>query len=1124
MENYHKHTCWSNFFQFDSTTSIDEFIKYSDEYGCQLFFSTEHGYPGEWLHCYDVCKQTFDEKNRIKKSLSNPIRFRYGAEVYWVKDALKEYSETYTNKNGVLQTKTTRDSKNCHMVIVARNYNAMRKLNYIISQAHVDGYYYKPRTDLNYLFTLTPDDVYITSACVAGWKYEDAEDIWLKIWEHFGDSFFFEYQTHNTPEQKALNKKIYELSQKHGIQTIIGLDTHYLNDEDCQKRDNLLLRKNIHYEDEEGWYLDFPNGTEVLRRMEEQSSIPTEEIIYSMMNTHVFVNGCEDLKYDTDFKIPILQEYQGYSYEERCEVLRNIVEDGYAKEDQDHHSKEREMAIEYEFNEIKDSGTADYFIDNEKFLRLGVEKYGGQLTTTSRGSASSYYISKLLGFTTIDRFESEVPIFPERFITKDRILASHQCPDVDSNISKQEPFIQAGKEIFGEHGCYPLLAVGKLGEKSGFKLYAGIKQIEPSIANDISKAIDKYNEALKNVENEEDKEQIDIDDYIEDKEMKRIFYDSKPYQGIVEQAKCHACGFLIFNGNIRQKDVVGYGDIRYEFGLIRCHSESTGRSTIVVNVEGGLLDTYGYVKEDILIVDVVGIINKLYNSIGRSVPPVNELRKMVENDPMTWDLYAKGITCCLNQCENPGTTKKAMRYKPQNVKELAAFIAGIRPGFKSLVNGFLDRVPYSNGEPEIDKLLQDSFNYMLYQEAVMKIFGYLGMPMKDSYDTIKKISKKKLVGDALKKVEDNLKEHWLQNIGNLDNFDTVFTVVKNSARYSFNSPHALAMAFDSLYEAWIKAHYTSKFYEVTLNHYQEKENKNKIAELEHEAMKFFGYKMGPYEYGLDNSQFVVDDDKKIIYPSLASVKGIGGKAIKDLYEISKKGLDDFIDIYLSIKGTKVNKTIFEALVKIRYFKKFGTVKQLLEQIKVIDFWRSSSSTPKKTISKDKINELGIDESIIRKYATDVSDKTGQISQKQYTITDWVGFVKAICSQVPDEEFSLKELIKFQNDILGYIEFSDPSFDKRLIVVTKLNTDYSPKFEAYCLNNRKRSEIKVHKSRNPKETKVKTSFRDLPFKDGDILYMNACEKKNRVRKNENGEWEDVPNEFVWWLNDYSISNI
>ena len=151
----------------------------------------------------------------------------------------------------------------------------------------------------------------------------------------------------------------------------------------------------------------------------------------------------------------------------------------------------------------------------------------------------------------------------------------------------------------------------------------------------------------------------------------------------------------------------------------------------------------------------------------------------------------------------------------------------------------------------------------------MKIFSWLGIPMKDSYDTIKKISKKKLKGEALKHVENTLEEHWKENIGNLDNFAPVYKVIKDSARYSFNAPHALAMANDSLYEAWVKAHHPSVFYEVTLNHYQGKGDKNKVAELEKEAMNIFGYKMGSYEYGKDNSKFTVDDETKTIYPNLS---------------------------------------------------------------------------------------------------------------------------------------------------------------------------------------------------------------------------------------------------------------
>lgn len=1117
MENYHKHTTWSDLVQIDSTTSVEEFMRLSDKYGCKCYFSGEHGYPGEWLKMYDICKNTLDENTRKKMQLNNPIAFRYSAEVYWVKDKDKIFYEKYTDKKGKEQVREKKDNANCHMVLVARNYNAIRKLNYIISCAHVDGFYYKPRIDLKLLFELDKDDVYITSACIAGWKYEDAEEIWLKIWEHFGDSFFLEYQTHNSKEQKALNKKIYEMSQKYGIQTIIGLDTHYISKEDCIKRDNLLKRKGLHYEEEDGWYMDFPNGEKVYRRMTDQAVLPSEEILYAMMNTHVFINGCQDMTYDTGFKIPILDEYKDYDYQKRADVLHKILEDKYEQEDEEHHTPDRKDGMLYEFGEVKDSGTIDYFLDNSTLVDLAISKYGGQLTTTSRGSASSYYSSKLLGFTTMDRFEAEVPIYPERFITKERILSSHQMPDIDFNVSSQEPFVKAARELFGKHGCYPLLAVGTLGEKSGFKLYADIKGIEPSVANDISKAIDQYNEAIKQADDEEDKKDIHIEDYITDKEHLKIFNDSKSYQGIIEQAKVHACGFMLFNGNTKDKDVVGYGDIRYEIGLIRCHSESTGKSTIVANIEGGMLDSYGYVKDDFLIVDVVGIIYKLYHSIGMEVPTVSELRKMVSGDELTWKMYAMGATCSLNQCEKASTTKKVMKYKPQNIKELAAFIAGIRPGFKSLINGFLDRIEYSNGEKAIDELLKDCFHYMLYQEAVMKIFSWLGIPMKDSYDTIKKISKKKLKGEALKHVEDTLKQHWSENIGNLDNFDPVYKVIKDSARYSFNAPHALAMANDSLYEAWMKAHHTSKFYEETLNHYQAKGDKNKVNDLIKEAKTFFGYSMASYEYGKDNSKFTIDDETKTIYPNLSSVKGIGEKAVLDMVAISKQGIDNFVDIYKSIKGTSINASVFEKLVKIGYFKKFGSVKQLLSIMKIYDDWKGSNGNGRKTISKADIPKLGLDGINIRRYATDVT-KSAKVSDKQFTNVDWIGIVKELASKVPDEEFGILQLVKFQYEVLKYADYVDESIEWRYVVVTDLNTSYSPKFNAYSINNGKVVEMKVHKTKPKFDKNVVNSFKEIPFEDGDILYIKTVKKQPKKHK-VNDEWVVVPDTFEWWIKDY-----
>ena len=1115
MENYHKHTMWSNLVQIDSATPTMDLIKLSSQYGCQCYFSGEHGYPGEWMYVYDACKQLEDPQTRDKYGVLNATKFRYSVEVYWVKDANAITTETYVDKSGETKTREKKDNANCHMVLVARTYQAIRKLNYLISIAHVENFYYKPRIDLNMLFTLSPEDIYVTSACIAGHKYPDDDDIWLKIAEHFGDSFFFEYQCHQTDEQKRLNKHLYELAKAHNIQTIVGLDTHYINEEDCIKRENLLARKGLHYDDEKGWYMDFPNGTETFRRLVEQNVLPIEEILIAMMNTHVFVNGCEEIHLDTKFKIPILDEYKGLSYDERADVLLNILEDRFAKEDKEHRNQERHDGLLYEFGEIKDSGVVDYFLDNEKLINLAVNKYGGQLTTTSRGSAASYYTSKLLGFTTLDRFEIEVPIYPERFITKDRILSSHQMPDIDLNIATQPPFVSAARELCGEHGCYPLLAVGKLGEKSGFKLYADINGIEPSVANDITSAIDRYNEAIKQVDDEEDKKQILIEEYITDPQHLAVFKASKPYQGIVEQARCHACGHIVFNGNIDRPNDVGYGDVRYEIGLIRCVSESTGKSTIVANIEGGLLDAYGYVKDDFLIVDVVSIIYKLYKAIGRNVPTVAELRKMVQNDPATWRMYSSGATCCLNQCEKTSTTRKVMKYKPQNVRELAAFIAGIRPGFKSHIDNFIARIPYTSGEQAIDDLLEDSFHHMLYQEAVMKVFGYLGIPMKDSYDTIKKISKKKLKGEALKHVEDTLREHWLANIGNLNNFEPVYKVIKDSSRYGFNAPHAGSMAFDSLYEAWMKAHHTSVFYEVTLNHYSEKGNKDKIGELEKEAVEMFGYKIGRYEYGKDSTKFVVDDETKTIYPNLSSIKGIGLAAASDINNIASTNPQDFVDIYLATKGTKINSTVFTNLIKISYFNQFGGTRYLLNVVDVIDKWYGRSTIPKYVV-----DELQLSASDMYKCATDKTPK-GNVSDKRWTITDSVKFIKLIVERLDkDEECTLAELVKWQYQILKYIDYTNSELATRYIAITDLDTQYSPKFSAYCLKNGQTCRMKVFSKPPRGNKKVKQSFQTMPFEDGDILYMKDCGREPHKAK-INGEWKIVEGEFDWWIYDYDI---
>ena len=1429
MENYHKHSMYS---LIDSATSMEDYADKIKEYNYKCLFSGEHGWQGQYFYVYNLCEQ-------IRKDKDNPydLKFRYSTEAYWVKDRKKIVLEEYIDKKGETKTREKKDNTNCHIILVAKNYDGLEDINFALSIANEDGYYYKPRLDFELLLNINPNNVIVTSACIAGWKYEDAEECWLKLHKHFKDNFFLEVQNHNTENQKRLNKRILKLANQNNIQIIAGLDTHYISEEDKIKRENLLERKNFHYDDEDNWYMDFPNGKEVFKRFKEQNILSDEQILTAMMNTCVFINECEEIEFDRSFKIP--NTYKELNYKERCDLLDKKLLNYYELEQ--FKSDEKLQAILYEANELKESNVIDYFLTNEKIIKTAIEEENGILTTTGRGSAPSFITNKLLGFTTIDRFTSDIPMYSERFLTKERVIESHQMPDIDFNVAEQEPFVSASKKIIGEHSCYPLIAFGQLKENNAWKLYAGINNIDPQTSNEISKAITEYNKALKYCETEEDKEAIDILEFIPSKYVD-IYEKSKSYQGIIDGCKAHACfteGTLVLTSNgyknieeinigdyvlthankyeqviktmknktneiislkvtgdkikttpnhpfyvisknghkyikkqpIRQysqpywkeakllnkddyigfainqnnklpkqveysfynnpkmtsiefndsnfwwligryigdgwyetarrqtiiccskkngefKDIVkkipkhinyrieehrtsykiithnrdlyefvqqfgkyaygkfinntiidlplsllkefldgylsadgcvesngitfktvskklaygiqqcihkvykmpctirvlkpkehtiegrkvncrmkyngrfkvdecksdvnffkdGYiwikikdincykqecdtynlgvandnsytvqnmivhncghllleGDIRRKIGIKRCVSETTGKSILTTVIDGSVLDDFGYVKNDYLIVDSVALTNKIYRSIGKKVPSFDELRELIKNDEKTWGIYSKGLTCCINQCEKESTTKKVMTYKPKNIEELSAFIAGIRPGFKSLINNFINRQHYTTGEKNIDDLLKSSYHYMLYQESIMLVLNYLGQQMKDTYQVIKSISKKKLKGKKKDELNKVLNQNWIKIFNNDDNYNNIWIIINDSAFYAFNSPHAWSMAGDSLYLAYSKAHHTSKFYEEALNHYMDKNDKDKVASLLNEAKNGFGYNIGSFEYGKDNSKFTIDDSTKTIYPNLSSIKGIGDKVVITLLDFYNKGYMDIISIYSNLKNTPINKTVFANLIKIGYFKDFGSIKKLLYIVKLCD-----ALYDKKSLSKDKLEDLGLALEQVLPY--------GNETEKQINKLDSFSLLNDLIKNIPDDEFSTIELIQMQKEVLGYVDYVNPKLDKKLCLVNTFDGKYNTKkISLYCLNNGKIVDFKLYDR----------IYKTKPIKDGDIIYTTSMKKEPKpilLGTDENGkkQWGKDMNNFEWILNDYNI---
>lgn len=481
---------------------------------------------------------------------------------------------------------------------------------------------------------------------------------------------------------------------------------------------------------------------------------------------------------------------------------------------------------------------------------------------------------------------------------------------------------------------------------------------------------------------------------------------------------------------------------------------------------------------------------------------------MIDGDKPTWDIYEKGITCCINQCEKEATTNRVKKYKPKTLAELSSFIAAIRPGFASLLSTFLNREYYTTGESKIDELLQDTAHFMIYQESIMKVLSFLKLEMGETYGVIKSISKKKLKGEKKKNLLNDLTDSWIEEFHNKNNFNNVWNVIEDSARYAFNAPHAYSMGGDSAYQAWFKAHYTATFYEVAINHYQEKGNKDKIDALIKEAIKFFGYKFGDYEFGVDNRRVVIDEENKIIYPNLSKIKGFGEGVAEALYNIGKQDYENFIEVISAALKNSISKTILKNLIKIKYFKKYGDVNTLLATFKYYNLLKGGET---KVISKEKAMGNNLTFDLLNKY--------GNETEKQFNKIDSKGLLNELTNTIEYKPLTVKEELDNQKDILDIITYVNPKVSKRLYYVDILD-------EKKTVTNISLYEIYSGKTR---KVKMWTSqFSRNPFSEKGLLNIHVIEKKHK--KEPTGEinpktgkkiYADVPDKFEYWLKAYTI---
>lgn len=1000
--NYHKHTHYSNLRSLDCVVKPEDYCKRAVELGHKYYVCMEHGYQGNVFEAHRLCEEY-------------GLKLIVGTEAYFVEDRLEK------------------DKANYHIMILALNDKGYRQMNKIMSVANKDGYYYKPRVDFDLLKKLNPKNFIITTACVGGVARDGdlkSYEIIGRLKKHFGENLYLETQSHDHKMQKKHNEVVLKMKDHFGLKLIHGNDSHYILPKDAKYRDLFLKAKGIEYAEEEGFILDYPDTNTIIDRYKKQNILNDEQIQEALESTLVLENA-EAININTDIKLPKV------SKDPKSE-LKQIINNAWIKE-RDSIPRQRWQeyieAIRYEMDIVDKTNMENYFILDQKIVDKAVNEYGGVVTKTGRGSAPSFYITKLLGLTDIDRLNSPITLYPTRFMSTARILETKSLPDIDINTSGPEPFIKATQDILGEDGCHWMISYKPLQDSSAFRLFCKAKDMD----------INEYNEVAKN-----------IDDYVNHDYWKQIIEESKVFKGVIESVAPSPCSFLLLDTPISE-----------EVGLLKVGD------LICCNLDGYNCDYYKYLKNDILTVTVLNIIADTCKLANIPIPTIKELTELL--DDKTYDLYAKGLTATLNQADTDFATPLVSKYAPKSPAEISAFVAAIRPGFASLLTNFLERRPYTTGVKELDDLLTESFHYLMYQENIMAFLIWLGIEESESYDILKKIAKKKFKESELVELHEILETNWIRKVGKIEGFQETWQVVEDASKYSFNASHSLSYAYDSLYGAYLKAHYPLEYYSVILNIYSGDVDKTAkiVKELPH-----FGIKLLPAQFGKSRSTYFFDKNTNSIYKGVSSIKYLNDKVGEDLYKASEKKYTSFLDLLIDIKPI-INARQLDVLIKIGYFRQFGTVYKLLQ---IVNMYNDLYS--KKTFKLDSNNA-----EIIKPFAKTITAKTMRD-------VDTYALCKHLSEKIPNnQELPISELIKAQIEYMGSADLiDDVNFNKREFIVTDINTKYTPVATLYKLCTGTTTRVKISKK----------IFTEKPLKPFDTIYVDIVTEKDKVRR-EGNDW-------------------
>ena len=811
-----------------------------------------------------------------------------------------------------------------HLVLLAENDQGYHNLMKIVSRGFTEGYYYKPRVDMEVLREFH-EGIIALSACLAGevqknvlrGMYEEGKAAALRYQEIFGEgNFFLELQDHGMQEQKQVNQSLLRMSQETRIPLVATNDVHYTYAEDEKPHDMLLcIQTGKKLADEDR--MRYEGGQYYIKSEEEMKGL-FPYALEALENTQKIADRCN---VEIEFGVTKLPKYdvpEGYT---SWEYLNKLCYEGLKKRypDGDDSLKER---LEYELSVIKSMGYVDYFLIVWDFIKYA--KDHGIMVGPGRGSAAGSIVSYCLEITSIDPIKYQL-LF-ERFLNPERV--SMPDIDVDFCFERRQEVIDYVVRKYGSDRVAQIVTFGTMAARGVIRdvgrvmdlPYAFVDSIAKMVPTELNMTLDRaltMNQELKKL-------------YQEDAQVQELIDMSRRLEGLPRHTSMHAAGVVI-----SQKSVDEYVPLS-----LGSDGSVTTQFTMTTLEELGLL------KMDFLGLRTLTVIQDAAKLAEKSSGKAIDMGAIDYNDKKVLDSIGSGKTEGVFQLESGGMKNFMKELKPQNLEDIIAGISLYRPGPMDFIPQYIkgkthpEEITYDC--PQLEPILEPTYGCIVYQEQVMQIVRDLAGYTLGRSDLLRRaMSKKK--GDVMQKERQNFvygnKEEGVPGcIANGIDEKTankIYDEMIDFAKYAFNKSHAAAYAVVAYQTAWLKYYYPVEFMAALMTSVID--NPGKVSEYIY-TCKQMGIAVLPPDINKGEGNFSVDNGN--IRYGLAAIKSIGKPVIHAILEERKtrgpfKTLKDFIE---RLSSREVNKRTIESFIKSGAFDSLGgTRKQfMMVYVKILD--------------------------------------------------------------------------------------------------------------------------------------------------------------------------------------------